>query len=108
MKKVVVLLDKDRYEIDVDSSIFDDYRLEACTQIVERLFSIGIYKITPFMFCEDITNSKLKANMRFGTYNTYKVIINAGYHEKAEKLRTIFLSENQIDLADEPIQSKFK
>ena len=108
MKKVIVFLDKDKYEVEVDNTIFDDYKLEACTRIVERLFGNKIYKITPFMFCEDVSKNKRKANVKFGTYNTYKLIINAGYYRMAEMLRVYFLKENQLDLATEPIQSKFK
>lgn len=107
MKKVIVYLDKDKYEVEIDNTVFDDYKLEACTRVVERLFSNGIYKITPFMFCEDACKTK-KSNMKFGTYNTYKLIINAGYYSKAEILRTSFLRDNLTDLANEPIQSKFK
>jgi hypothetical protein len=107
MKKVVVLLDKDRYEIEVDDSDFEDYRLEACTRVVERLFASGNYKISPFIFCEEMSDVKLKAKVKFGTYNSYKILINASLHEYAEKLRKIFMKENNIDLAKEPIQSKF-
>jgi len=110
IKKVLVYIDKSRYEIEIDNSLFEDYKLEACTRLIERLFSENHYDITPFMFCEDVTNtkSKKKACIKFGTYNTYKVIINAGYHELAERLRTIFYKENKLDLATEPIQSEFK
>ena len=100
MKKVIVYLNKDKYEMDIDEHIFIDYKLEACTQLIEKLFSTADYQISPFMFCEDF--GKIKSNT---TYNTYKIIINAGYHQYAEKLRIIFQKENQIDLADEPIKS---
>jgi hypothetical protein len=108
MKKITVYLDKNKYEVEVDETIFDDYKLEACTQIIEKLFSSKNYNVTPFIFCEDTSKDKLKAKVKFGTYNTYKIIINAGYHSMAEKLRVIFFKENNLDLADEPIQSKFK
>ena len=107
MKKVVVLLDKDRYEVEIDESDFEDYRLEACTRVVERLFASGNFRISPFMFCEDVSDKKVKAKVRFGTYNSYKILINASLQKYAEKLRAIFLKENNIDLANEPIQSKF-
>ena len=101
MKKVVVLLDKDRYEVEIDESEFEDYRLEACTRIVERLFASGNHRISPFIFCEDISDKSGKAKVRFGTYNSYKILINASLHVYAEKLRTIFKKENNIDF--EPI-----
>lgn len=107
MKNVLVYLDKNKYEMEIDSGIFDDYKLEACTQIIERLFMSGNYQITPFMYCEDRSiGRKTKPSLKFGTYNTYKLIINAGYHIKAELLRRSFLNTDKIDLADEPIQSK--
>jgi hypothetical protein len=37
-------------------------------------------------------------------YNTYKILINAGFHSKAEILRSVFLSKTKVDLADEPIK----
>jgi hypothetical protein len=104
MKKVVILLDNNKYEIEVNSDIFEDYRLEACTQVVEKLFNLGVYKVTPFMYCEDIDTSGVTPTVNVATYNTYKVIINASFHDKAEKLRQIFLNQNNIDLATEPIQ----
>ena len=38
-------------------------------------------------------------------YNTYKLLINAGFHVKAEILRSFFLHETKIDLAKEPIKA---
>ena len=110
IKKVLVYIDKSRYEMEVDNSVFDDYKLEACTRLVEKLFTENHYDVTPFMFCEDVTTSKKKpkACIKFGTYNTYKVIINAGYYELAEKLRKIFYKEHNLDLATESIQSQLK
>lgn len=106
MKKTIVYLDNDKYEVEIDDSIFDDYKVEACTRIIEKLFSAGNYKITPFMYCEDFDNiTKKVKDRKFGTYNTYKLLINAGYHNKAEKLRVIFFKDNELDLAEEPIQS---
>jgi hypothetical protein len=102
MKKVIVFLDKDRYEMEVDSEEFEDYKLEACTRIIERLFSAGNFKVPAIMFCEEVAGKKTKYG---GTYNTYKLIINAGYHSKAELLRKICLKEDKIDWANEPIQS---
>lgn len=107
MKKIAVLLDSNRYEMDIDESNFEDYRLEACTRVVERLFLSGNCNISPFIFCEEVTERKSKAKVKFSTYNSYKILINASLYKYAEKLRHIFLKENNIDLADEPIQSKF-
>jgi hypothetical protein len=39
-------------------------------------------------------------------YNTYIVLINAGYHKYAENLRLRFMEDSGIDLKEEPIKSK--
>ena len=106
MKKVTVCIDKDRYEIEIDDSIFDDYKLEGCTQIMERLITNGDYRIPAFMFCEEADNTKIKIQIKCGTYNSYKIMINAGYYVMAEKLRMAFFKTDRLDLADEPIQNK--
>jgi hypothetical protein len=107
MKKVVVLLDNEKHEVEIDSDVFTDYGLEACTRVIERLVGAGDDGLPGFLFCEEITEDKLPARLKFGTYNTYKLIINAGFHEKAENLRVRFLKEMNVDLAEEPIKSKF-
>ena len=105
IKKVIVFLNKDRYEIEVDSDEFDDYKLEACTRVIERLFGAKKFSIPPIIFCDEVIETKSKKCVKSGTYNSYKLIINAGYHAKAEILRTICWKQNSIDLANEPIQS---
>jgi hypothetical protein len=107
MKKVFVYVDKSRYEIEVDEEIFLDYKLEACTRLVERFFTQKNYNITPFLFCEDVADSENQKDVKFGTYNTYKIIINAGFHILAERMRKIFFKDYKMDLANQPIQSKF-
>jgi len=103
MKKVIVFLDNENYEMDIDSSVFENYMLEACTQVIERLFSAGNYKVAATMYCEERVGKKSKYGH---TYNTYKVIINAGYHSRAEILRSICLKNDKVDWATEPIQSQ--
>jgi hypothetical protein len=49
-----------------------------------------------------------KKKAKFATYNTYKVLINAGFHAHAERLREFYKKGSKIDLATEPLQSKFE
>ncbi len=100
LETVIILIGENKYEIEINSSIFDDYKLEACTQIIEKLFELKDYKVTPYMYCEYTKNNKIN----IATYNTYKIIVNAGFHDFAERLRHTFLKSNNINLADEPIE----
>lgn len=102
-KNLKILLGNDKYDITIDSLIYKDYKLEACTQIIERLFKLGINTFYPFIFCEELIEKSNKVDFR--TYNTYKIMINAGYYTQAELFRKICLIKNKIDLASEPIQS---
>jgi len=89
--------------ITVDNDLFDDYVIEACTQALEKRIRDGMTKITPVIqVWEDSKNKKTKIHV----YNTYKLLINAGFHTKAELLRSFFLHETKIDLAKEPIKAK--
>jgi hypothetical protein len=89
--------------ITVDNDLFDDYVIEACTQALEKRIRDGMTKITPVIqVWEDVKNKKTKIHV----YNTYKLLINAGFHTKAELLRSFFLHETKIDLAKEPIKAR--
>jgi hypothetical protein len=102
MKKIIVKGHDWIEIITVDNTIFDDYMIEACTQALEKRIHEGMLKITPVIQAwEDGKNKKLKMIM----YNTYKLLINAGFHVKAEILRSFFLHETKIDLAKEPIKA---
>lgn len=102
MKKIIVKGHDWTESITVDNTIFDDYMIEACTQALEKRMYEGMLKITPVIQAwEDTKNKKSKITM----YNTYKLLINAGFHEKAEILRSFFLHETKIDLAKEPIKA---
>lgn len=102
MKKIIVKGHDWIETITVDNRIFDDYIIEACTQALEKRIKDGMLKITPVIQSwEHNKNKKLNITM----YNTYKLLINAGYHDKAEILRSFFLHETKIDLAKEPIKA---
>lgn len=103
MKKVVVTSTNWKEIVEVDESIFDDYKLEACTQAIERALKNGNSTVTALLQCWiEPRNPKSKRNISI--YNTYKILINAGFHSKAEILRSVFLSKTKVDLADEPIK----
>jgi hypothetical protein len=103
MKRVVVTSINWKETIEVDETIFDDYKLEACTQAMERAINNGSLTVTALLQCwVEPKNTKSKKNV--SVYNTYKILINAGFHSKAEILRSVFLSKTKVDLADEPIK----
>lgn len=102
-KNLKIILNDNTYEIKIDTSMYEDYKLEACTQVIENLFKLGNYEFSPFIFCEELIGKTKK--IQFKTYNTYKIMINAGYYTLAEKFRKICLIHTKIDLAKEPIQS---
>ena len=103
MKRVVVTSLNWKEIVEVDESIFEDYKVEACTQAMERAISDGNSTVTALLQCWlEPKNGKSKKTV--SVYNTYKILINAGFHSKAEILRSVFLSRTKVDLADEPIK----
>jgi hypothetical protein len=103
MKKVIVTSINWKELIEVDETIFDDYKLEACTQAIEKALIGGMTTVSALLQCwDEHQNYKLSKNI--SVYNTYKILINAGYHSKAEILRSVFLSKTSVDLAEEPIK----
>jgi len=103
MKTVVVTSYNWKHIIEVDETIFDDYKLEACTQAIERAMKDGNSNVTALLQCWVVPkNSKAKKSVT--VYNTYKILINAGMHSKAEILRKVFLIKTKVDLAKEPIK----
>jgi hypothetical protein len=100
MKTILVKCAKWEEMIEIDDTIFDDFKAEACTRCIEKHFRSGKFNVSAFMHCSLVVKGKTK---KLSTYNTYKILINAGYHRHAEVLREMFLEENKIDLAMEPI-----
>lgn len=93
-------------EAEVDAAIFDDYYIEAATRVIEKKKNHQEFKVTVVMECfEKKDRNKLNKHT---CYNTYFVLINAGFHQKAELLRDTFLKSYGIDLQKESIKGDGK
>jgi hypothetical protein len=102
--------------VEVDSSIFDDGYVEACTQAIEqkirfanspvKIFQSGPSNlfVNPIMVCHNLSNPKEKERY----INTYKILQNAGMPKRAENLREVFLKNVEVDLAYEPLSASLK
>jgi hypothetical protein len=90
-------------EFEIDSEIFDDTNLEAATRFVEHYISNNNLKISPTLNTyekRDVKNPNKHVN-----YNSYYIIVNAGYYKKAENMRSNFLKISNIDLKKESLKS---
>ena len=85
-------------DIQIDDDIFDDVYVEACTRILEKNIRVGNLTVSPFM------EANIKNRKKIFVFNTYKILINAGYHKFAENLRFNFKKQTSIDLKYEPIK----
>ncbi len=107
IKKVVVeckLKDSlDTGEFNIDSDIFDDIYLEAATRFVERYINQKHVKIAPILSTYEKIDVK-NFNKHY-CYNSYFVIVNAGFHKKAENMRKNFLAASGMDLQKEKLKS---
>lgn len=103
--------------IEVDSGIFDDCYVEACTRAIEQkiqkvnhnpfLFESVIHSnlfVQPIMVCHNLSNPKEKERY----INTYKVLQNAGMPKRAENLRQVFLQNVNVDFAYEPLSASLR
>ena len=99
--KVLVRFSSEYFTIDVED-IFDDPFMEACTRAIEFKYKTADKLSAPpcIVACLDRKGAKIHV------YNTYIVLINAGYHKYAENLRLRFMEDSGIDLKEEPIKSK--
>ncbi len=93
----------DRKEFDVDADIFDDVLLEAATRFAEEHVKQDNAKIAPILSTYE-KKDVLDYNKHF-CYNSYFVIVNAGFHKKAEIMRRNFLRISGKDLSKELIKS---
>jgi len=84
--------------VEVDSEIFDDVFLEACTRVVELNIKENNQTVSPYMETVEVDKKKVRI------FNTYKILVNAGYHGLAKKLRNMIMESSKIDLMNEPIQ----
>ena len=105
LKKVVVKcasLWMDEYEIDPD--IFDDVYVEAATRSIEKRKDEPGFRVTVIL--ETWEKKDFKKPDKHFCYNTYRILINAGMHQKAEMLRINFLQMHGIDLQKESLKGE--
>ena len=105
LKKIVVKcasLWMDEYEIDPD--IFDDVYVEAATRAIEKRKDEPGFRVTVIL--ETWEKKDFKKPDRHFCYKTYRILINAGMHMKAEMLRINFLQMHGIDLQKESLKGE--
>lgn len=90
-------------EYEVDSEIFEDPYMEAATRFAEQQVKKPGATITPILSTYD--KKDVKNYDKHICYNSYYVVINAGYHKKAEIMRNNFKRLEHIDLKNESIKS---
>lgn len=93
----------DTKEFDIDPEIFDDIYLEAATRFAEQHVKNNKDKIPPILSAYEKKDVK-NYNKHF-CYNSYYIIVNAGFHKKAEIMRKNFMSISGIDLQKESLKS---
>ena len=91
-------------EFDIDPEIFDDIYLEAATRFAEQHVRKQNAKIAPILSAYE--KKDVKNFDKHFCYNSYYVIINAGFHRKAEIMRRNFLTISGVDLQKESLKSK--
>ena len=105
LKKVVVKCsDFWMDEFEIDSEIFDDVYVEAATRAIEKRKDLPGFKVTVIIECWEKKDFK-KPEKHF-CYNTYRILINAGLHGKAEMLRINFMKMHGIDLQKESLKGE--
>jgi len=103
LKKIVVkCADFWMDELEVDSDIFDDIYLEAATRAIEKRKDLPGFKVT--IVIETWEKKDFKKPERHFCYNTYRVLVNAGLHDKAEMLRLNFMRMHGVDLQKENLR----
>jgi hypothetical protein len=94
-----------KHTIEIDSDIFDDPYTEACTRAVETIaFKNKKINISCILFCWLASDKQSVSNIK--SLNSYKILINAGLHTTAEKLREELIKMTGHDWANEPLTSK--
>ncbi len=91
--------------VNVNEEIFDDPHIEACTRCIENKLNIlkenDDFNVNPIMFVKSLKRKNCKEKI----VNTYKVLLNAGFYNRAEFLRVKFYESTDVDLALEPLSS---
>lgn len=93
-------------EFEIDSEIFDDVYVEAATRAVESRQSTPGFKVGVIIECWE-KKDFAKPDKHF-CYNTYRILINAGLHGKAEAMRVNFLKMYGADLSKENLKDEGK
>lgn len=91
-------------ELEIDSEIFDDVYVEAATRAIEKRKDLPGFKVT--VIIETWEKKDFKKPDRHFCYNTYRILINAGMHGKAEMLRLNFLRMHGVDLQKESLKGE--
>jgi hypothetical protein len=91
-------------EIEIDSEVFEDVYVEAATRAIEKRKDLPKFKLTVILECWEKRDFK-KPEKHF-CYNTYRVLINAGLHTKAEMFRINFMKMYGIDLQKESLKGE--
>lgn len=86
--------------VEIDSDIFDDPYTEACTRVIEKLARDKKINLSCVIMCRSESSSILNS------FNTYKILINAGFHAPAEILRKALIQQTGHDWANEPLKNK--
>ncbi len=90
-------------EFEVDSELFDDIYMESATRFVEQHVIKPNAKIPPIL--STYIKKDVKNYNKHFCYNSYYLMINAGFHKKAEIMRKNFMTISKIDLKNESIKS---
>lgn len=91
-------------EFEIDSEIFDEVYVEAATRSIEKRKDLEGFKVAVIIECWEKKDFK-KPDKHY-CYNTYRIFINAGLHNKAEILRLNFMKLNKIDLRAESLKGE--
>lgn len=91
-------------QFDINSEIFDDVLLEAATRFAEQHVKKQNVKIAPILTAWEKKDTKNYE--KYFCYNTYYIIINAGFHKKAEIMRKNFMAATGIDLKQEKLRTE--
>ena len=91
-------------EVEIDSEVFDDFYVEAATRAIEKRRDLPGFKVT--VIIETWEKKDFKKPAKHFCYNTYRILINAGMHKKAEMLRINFMKMHGIDLQKESLKGE--
>ena len=91
-------------EHEIDPEIFDDVYVEAATRSIEKRRDLPDFRVAVILECWE--KKDFKRPEKHFCYNTYRVLINAAMHEKAEMLRFNFLQLQGIDLQKESLKGE--